>query len=31
MALGKGLGALLNTDNVLDNVLDEKNVAWYGY
>jgi len=27
MALGKGLGALLNTDNVLDNVLDEKNIT----
>ena len=26
MALGKGLGALLNTDNVLDNVLDDKNI-----
>ena len=26
MALGKGLGALLNTDNVLDNVLDNKNI-----
>jgi len=27
MALGKGLGALLNTDSVLDNVLDEKNIT----
>ena len=26
MALGKGLGALLNTDTVLDNVLDDKNI-----
>lgn len=26
MALGKGLGALLNTDTVLDNMLDEKNI-----
>lgn len=27
MALGKGLGSLLNTDNVLDNVLDENNIV----
>ena len=27
MALGKGLGALLNTDSVLDNVFDEKNIT----
>lgn len=27
MALGKGLGALLNTENVLDNMLDNKNIV----
>lgn len=27
MALGKGLGALLNTDTVLDNVFDEKDIT----
>lgn len=27
MALGKGLGALLNTDTVLDNVLDDNNIT----